>query len=164
MERAERDQLIVELRGQGLSLSEVGARVGLSGTRVSRILNGIGTPLNPEAMVRVERERQMHRCSTPGCDGEMPSDRRIYSEHTGLSYCWTGEGCWQWSPEERAERKLNSVEASVEVVAKDAHEDEYGWAVLGRSGPLGQWLTREGAEELHRVSGGKVVPQTEVLS
>jgi hypothetical protein len=164
MEREERDQLIVELRSQGLSLSQVGERVGLSGTRVSRILNGIGTPLNPEAMVRVERARTMHRCATPGCDGEMAGDRRIYSEHTGLSYCWTGEGCWLWSPEERREKRAASVEASVEVVAKDAHEDEYGWAVLGRSGPLGQWLTREGADELMRVSGGKVVPQSEVLA
>jgi hypothetical protein len=114
-------------------------------------------------MVAVERARTMHRCSTPGCDGEMPSDRRIYSEHTGLSYCWTGEGCWQWSPEERAERKLTSVEVFTKT-EPEPEDEEYGWAVIGRSGPLGQWLTREGAEELHRVSGGKVVPQAEVLS
>lgn len=51
MTREQRDQLIVELRAQGdLSLAQIGARVGLSGTRVSRILNGVGTPLNPEGM------------------------------------------------------------------------------------------------------------------
>jgi hypothetical protein len=104
MTREERDALIFQLKAEGtLSQEQIGERVGLSGTRVGRILKAGGAASNsggnlaaPPPRVKVE-----HRCATPGCGRLLKGERWTYSSHTGHRYCWPDEGCWKWSEKKK---------------------------------------------------------------
>lgn len=83
-----RDARIFELRATGLTLAEIGREVGLSGTRVSRILGSTGTTTTARTPKRT------YAC---GCCGrKLKTDRYVYSSYTGNRYCWPGEGCARW--------------------------------------------------------------------
>lgn len=105
MEREERDALILELVGQGISQKEVGERVGLSGTRIGRILKAAGGDA-PSVTRPASNGKKTYHCATPGCAAKITAEHSIYSSHTGLRYCYVGEGCWTWSDSKRRKRRI----------------------------------------------------------
>lgn len=112
LSREDRDALIVQLKGEGVSQTEIGQRVGLSGTRVGRILNGTGGG----GIVTVPRPRTEHRCATPGCGAVLTAERWIFSSHTGDRYCYPNEGCWLWSEKKQKAMRVAHVAPKPESV------------------------------------------------
>jgi IS30 family transposase len=105
----ERTASILKLRDAGLSYQVIADQLGTSrGTVWKALKNGNGAlaPTRPVPARRVV----VHRCATPGCGRELRNERWIYSTHTGLRYCWTGEGCWRWSPAKRQRERTRSQE------------------------------------------------------
>jgi hypothetical protein len=83
---SDRDARIHELRALGKTLTEIGAAVSLSGTRVGRILGSNGsTP-------RASAATPTYIC---GCCGrKLKNGAYVYSAFTGTRYCSPGpKGC-----------------------------------------------------------------------
>ena len=102
--RSARDQLIHELRGRGESVRDIAEQVGLSTTRVSRILGSTGSA------PRSTGGRRRHVCATPGCGRRLTAERSVFSTHTGQRYCWPTEGCTTWSDATRRRRRLRAAQ------------------------------------------------------